>query len=190
MNNISSLYELGTQPSYGRSDQKDQAIEAAQRLYQRARSRSWLDKVRSVLSGHPRLLDLSQVHANCRGLGHRSLGTQMVPISQIRGSTNGGRCRDFDADFRPLKAHHETRWLGVASAWQQGTKLPPVALIQVRSFYFVNDGHHRLSVAKALGHTQIEAVVTVWEVAGPLPWEETVGETQSRGWTDIVPQEA
>ena len=191
MTNFSSTYELETQPKYGRFDRKGQAMVAARRLYRQTRSRSWLDKVRSALSGPPRqLLDLGQVHANCRGLGHRRLGTHMVPISQVRGSTNGGRCRDFDADFRPLKSHNEARWLGVASAWLQGAKLSPVALVQVGSVYFVEDGHHRLSVAKALGKTQIEAVVTVWKLAGPLPWEETMGELHRHRWADVVPQKA
>jgi hypothetical protein len=191
MTNSLSTYVLGPQPKYGRPDRKGQAMVAAQRLYQQARSRSWFDKVRSALSGHPRRLpDLGQVLANCKGLGQRSLGTQIVPISQIRGSTNGGRCRDFDADFRPLKTHNQARWLGVASAWQQRVKLPPVVLVQVGSFYFVEDGHHRLSVAKALGQTQIEAVVTVWKATGPLPWQETEEETQPRALTGFVPQSA
>jgi hypothetical protein len=49
--------------------------------------------------------------------------------------------------------------------------LPPVRLIQVGDVYFVRDGHHRISVAKALGQTEIDAVVSVWHAAGPLPWE-------------------
>jgi hypothetical protein len=35
----------------------------------------------------------------------------------------------------------------------------------------VRDGHHRISVARALGQRDIEAEVTVWQVTGPLPWE-------------------
>jgi len=30
--------------------------------------------------------------------------------------------------------------------------------------YFVRDGHHRISVARALGQAYIDAEVTVWEV--------------------------
>jgi hypothetical protein len=59
----------------------------------------------------------------------------------------------------------------VAEAMYMGVPLPPVHLIQVGDVYFVRDGHHRISVAKALGQTQIEANVTVWNVAGALPWE-------------------
>ena len=40
--------------------------------------------------------------------------------------------------------------------------LPPVDLIKVGENYFVRDGHHRISVAHALGQEFIEAEVTEW----------------------------
>jgi hypothetical protein len=52
----------------------------------------------------------------------------------------------------------------------QGQPLDAVRLIQVGDHYFVEDGHHRISVALALGQTVIDAEVIVWEVDGPLPW--------------------
>jgi len=55
---------------------------------------------------------------------------------------------------------------------RRGAKLPPVALIRVGQVYFVEDGHHRISVAKAHGDQDIEAVVTVLHVAGTLPWDK------------------
>ena len=57
-------------------------------------------------------------------------------------------------------------------AFQRGRCLPPVALIQVGDHYFVRDGHHRISVARALGQLAIEATVEVWQVDRPLPWEQ------------------
>jgi hypothetical protein len=93
-----------------------------------------------------------------------------VPINLIRGSQ--GRSHDFDRDFNPLQHHTKGRWLSVAAAWQRGKELPPVDLIQVRDFYFVQDGHHRISVAQALGQQVIEAEVTVWNVTGPLVSEK------------------
>jgi hypothetical protein len=38
-----------------------------------------------------------------------------------------------------------------------------VALIQVGDVYFVRDGHHRISVARALGQAYIDAKVIVLE---------------------------
>jgi hypothetical protein len=37
-------------------------------------------------------------------------------------------------------------------------------LIQVGEAYFVRDGHHRISVARAFGYKTIEAEITVWNV--------------------------
>jgi hypothetical protein len=52
--------------------------------------------------------------------------------------------------------------------------LPPVVLVQVGDVYFVRDGHHRISVARALGQLDIEAAVTVWHLSGPLPCDAHV----------------
>jgi hypothetical protein len=38
--------------------------------------------------------------------------------------------------------------------------------------YSVRDGHHRISVARALEQKAIEATVEVWQVDGPLPWDQ------------------
>jgi len=96
----------------------------------------------------------------------------MVSIRDIRGSE--GRCGDFDADFRPLQGHTRDRWVGIATAREMGKTLPPVELIQIGDLYFVRDGHHRISVAQAMGQEAIEAEVTAWKVVGPLPWERRV----------------
>jgi len=153
----------GTRPGY---DHKTQAENRARRLYQDASSQARWRQVWSVLIRRSRrLLDLETAQANCTVLNHRYTGKQIVPISQIRGSGNSGRSGDFDADFRPLNGHSQRRWLSVATAWQLGIKLPPVELVQIGETYFVEDGHHRISVAQAFGRTEIEAKVTVLEVA-------------------------
>lgn len=191
MLDIYSTQELGNWPSYGQAEGDAQVADQARKLYHQARGRNWLDKVRSALRGRSRrLLDLTVVQATWTGLGHRSLGIQRVPIDQIRGSANEGRCRDFDADFRPLKTHNQARWLGVAAAWLRGVKLPPVSLIQVGEIYFLEDGHHRVSVARALGQVEIEALVTVWQVAGPLPWQELVSQPRPNKRTSPIPEQA
>jgi hypothetical protein len=93
---------------------------------------------------------------------HLNGGTRLVPIAKIVGSE--GRCGDFDRDFNPLHDHNRGRWLRIAAARRRGTPLPPVDLVQVGGLYFVQDGHHRISVALALGQTEIEARVTVWHL--------------------------
>lgn len=141
----------------------------ALQLYRVAHNRGLMRRMRSALSGRPhRLLDLATVQATCDVRNRHYAGIQTVPIRQIRGSE--GRCEDFDADFHPLRTHNKDRWLGIAVAQQMGHTMPPVQLIRVGDVYFVRDGHHRISVARALGQEEIEAEVTVWEVSGVPPW--------------------
>lgn len=153
--------------------------EALDRLYCRASSRGWWGKIRSSLTGESRqLFSLAEVNATCTVKARRSGGTQTVPISQIRGSE--GRCNDFDRDFNPLQNHLARRWQSIATARWQGKGLPAIHLVQVGDVYFVQDGHHRVSVGRALGQRHIDAKVQVWQVAGPLPWESSaalVGQT-------------
>lgn len=85
----------------------------------------------------------------------RTVATVIVPLDQIVGSE--GRSDDFDADFNPLQTHTRERWIGIAAALRMGLGLPPVELVQAGDGYYVRDGHHRISVAKALGQLEIEA---------------------------------
>jgi hypothetical protein len=141
-------------------------------MYSRARDRAQWGRVRSVLSGHSRcLVDLSEVGVACAVGAPRYAGMRTVPIDQIRGSQ--GRSNDFDRDFNPLQARTRDRWLGIAGARGRGQTMPPVDLIRVGDVYFVQGGHHRISVARALGQLDIEAEVTVWQVTEPLPWERS-----------------
>jgi hypothetical protein len=139
-------------------------------LYDRALARGQQSSSWSGLTRRSRtLLSLAEVFEACTIQARSSAGQRVVAIAQIRGSEN--RAVDFDCDFNPLQEHTRDRWLGIAAARQRGRCLPPVALIQVGDRYFVRDGHHRISVARALGQETIEATVEVWQVDGPLPWE-------------------
>jgi hypothetical protein len=148
----------------------DQGRQGAFQLYHRARDQARWGQRWSRLIGRPRfLLDLASVEATCEVLARGDAGLRTVAIDKIRGSE--GRCRYFDRDFQPLHDEARGRWLNIARARQQGKNLPPVVLVQVGDIYFVRDGHHRISVARALGQIELEARVTVWQVAGPLPWD-------------------
>jgi len=84
-------------------------------------------------------------------------GLKIIPIDRIRGSE--GRTEDFDDAFHPLHDRLRNRWLSVASVRLAGEGLPPVELIHTGEVYFVRDGHHRISVARALGEAYIDAEV-------------------------------
>ena len=150
-----------------------------QALYDRALAQGQRGQLRSSLTGRSRrLLSLEEVSAACTVQARSSAGTRTVVIDQICGSEN--RAVDFDCDFNPLQDYTHERWLGIASAVQRGRTLPPVALIQVGDRYFVRDGHHRISVARALGQQAIEATVEVWQVETPILWEQLSQATSHR----------
>jgi hypothetical protein len=154
-----------------RLDEAGYGVRSALPLYQRARRRSVIGRLWSALTGRSRrLFDLDVVERAHSVRGRRHAGTRAVSLDCIRGSE--GRCRDFDNAFYPLQSHDRDRWLSVAAASLVGIALPPVELIQVGKVYFVRDGHHRISVARMRGQRAVDAIVTAWDVAGPLPWEQ------------------
>lgn len=154
-------------------------LDRERKLYTLARKRARWGQLWSSLTGRSHgLLDLKQIKAACAIQAQTSGGIRTIPINEIRGSE--GRSRYFDRDYSPLHDRAQGRWLNIARARQRGKDLPPVVLVQVGEVYFVADGHHRISVARALGQSEIEARVTIWQVTGPLPWE-TPESTASRG---------
>ena len=60
----------------------------------------------------------------------------------------------------PVKANVEGRWKHIDRAFYRGETLPPVSLYKLGGFYFVLDGHHRVSVARYHGVECIDAEVT------------------------------
>ena len=97
-------------------------------------------------------------------------GMRTVPVNQIGGSI--GRCSEFDRGFMPAKASVEERWKRIDRAFHRGEVLPPVSLYKVGGFYFVLDGHHRVSVAAYHGVGWIDAHVTEFGGAASGVWSE------------------
>jgi len=97
-------------------------------------------------------------------LGRRAenyLGTKVIRLDAIVGSVD--RERDFDRRFRPRSTRSRQRWERLARASRTGEEIPPIDVYQVGDYYFVRDGHHRVSVARSLGLKVIEAHVTAIE---------------------------
>jgi hypothetical protein len=97
--------------------------------------------------------------------GQVDLGLQVVPLDAVVGTID--RAVDFDRGFHPTSGRLRSRWERIAAAQRRGESLPPVSLYKVGDLYFVRDGHHRVSVAKSLRRTDIDAYVT--EVTTRLP---------------------
>lgn len=134
----------------------------ALRSFERTRTHAMINRAVSVLTRKMNaLLDLEAVGFWCGPPDRHYAGIQTVPIRQIHGSE--GRNSDFDRNFNPLHKRTMQRWMRVYDAWQDGVALPPVELVQVGDEYYVRDGHHRISVAQALGNQYIDAEVTVLE---------------------------
>lgn len=90
--------------------------------------------------------------------GERRLGLQLIPLDAIVGSVD--KVRDFDRRFRPTSDKSRARWERLARASRQGEEIPPIDVYKLGDHYFVRDGHHRVSVARALRLNLIEAEVT------------------------------
>jgi hypothetical protein len=112
------------------------------------------------------LLSFDQVQQLLRSRVEIDRGTQLIPIDHIIGSV--GRYRDFDRAFLPLSGADAERWKRLDIAYNELRDLPPIEVYQIRDVYFVRDGNHRVSVAKANGLTLIEAQVTEIESLVPL----------------------
>ena len=84
-------------------------------------------------------------------------GTEIIPVERICGSYSANR--NFDADFRPLRKETEERWVRIRQAYYTDVTLPAIDVYQIGDTYYVEDGHHRVSVARAIGQTFIDAHV-------------------------------
>jgi hypothetical protein len=67
---------------------------------------------------------------------------------------------NFDSHFRPASNVVRWRWERIALAHRKGAALPPVVLRRQPDGYYVVDGRHRVSVARALGYSDIDAWVS------------------------------
>jgi hypothetical protein len=111
------------------------------------------------------ILPFDEVVAALGRKGERRLGLQAIPLSTLVGTVDSNR--DFDRRFRPTSTRVRERWERLALAQRRGEPIPPIDVYRVGDMHFVQDGHHRVSIAMATGATTIEAYVT--EVLTQLP---------------------
>ena len=134
----------------------------AQHDFQRARRRATIARLIGRLRGEPDdvgvVLPYEEVIDALGFVSEHSVGLHVVPLDAIVGSVD--RSRDYDRRFRPTSGRSRSRWEQIAAAARRGESFPPVDLLRVGELYFVRDGHHRVSVARALGRSDIDAYVT------------------------------
>ncbi len=132
-------------------------------LFENAFTRGKFAKAWAALTKHEnRLLDLATFTQGKTIVSQRSAGLRTIDIFKIQGSES--RSDTFDRSFNPLHKCSKQRWMSVAKAVRRGYYMPAIELIKIGDIYFVRDGHHRISVSKAMGRTYVDAHVTVWEV--------------------------
>ncbi len=127
--------------------------------FDRARRRAFFGRVAARLRREcSRLLAFDEIREGHLAHNRRRLGLRDVEGSKVVGSM--GRHEDFDRTFMPTKASLAERWKRVDRAFHRGLDLPPVRLYKIGDSYFVEDGNHRVSVARYQGIETIEADVT------------------------------
>ena len=104
------------------------------------------------------MLPFDEVVAALGATSRVDLGEQVIPLDSIVGTVDRRR-GEFDREFRP-SPRTRGRWERIAEARKRGEELPPIDVYRVGDLHFVRDGHHRVSVARALGEKDINARVT------------------------------
>ena len=111
------------------------------------------------------ILPFDEVVAALGRRGERRLGLQTIDLDSIVGTVD--RSREFDRGFRPTSRRVRQRWERIAKAMRRGEAMPPIDVYRVGELHFVEDGHHRVSVARQLGLEVVEASVT--EIVTEVP---------------------
>lgn len=137
-------------------------VQDARSDFSRARRRRVLSQLAARLRREPGdanlILPFDEVVEALGRRGDRVLGLQTIPIESIVGTVD--RTRGFDRSFRPTSSQVRGRWERIAKAQRQGEAMPPIQVYRIGDMHFVKDGHHRVSVAKAQGRREIDALVT------------------------------
>lgn len=135
------------------------------RNFDSARRKAFVQRILGLITNQSfDLLPFEQVRKELHLLDSHFTGLQEVPLDQIVGSV--GRYQDFTRTFLPRSDGLRERWATVEDRVKDGG-LPPVELYKVGDAYFVRDGNHRVSIARAQGVPDIEAFV--WEYPSLVP---------------------
>ena len=148
--------------------------EQSERDFSRARRRAFLRRIGAYLRRDPgsnQLLSFEEVKDALGAVSQVYLGLREVPVSKIVGSV--GRHRDFDRAFLPSKPDLGTRWRRIDEIMHSTEELPPVSLYKIGDAYFVQDGNHRVSVARQQGVEIIDAEVIELRTRVPVDSELT-----------------
>ena len=126
--------------------------------FSRARRRAFFGRIAARLRREcSRLLAFEEIREGHLAHNRHRLGLRDVEVSKIVGSVD--RHEAFDRTFMPTKASLAEKWKRVDRAFHRGLDLPAVRLYKMGDSYFVEDGNHRVSVARYHEVPTIEADV-------------------------------
>jgi len=144
-----------------------------------------VDIVRSLRKIPSDLLPFDAVREKLRLLHTVERGVEEVPLDRIVGSL--GREREFNRVFLPRQESLRSRWQQIRRVAEGLKGFRPVDLYKVGDAYFVRDGHHRVSVVRALGAPTIEANVREFITDVPIGPNDSLEELiLRRGRIDFV----
>jgi nucleotide-binding universal stress UspA family protein len=103
------------------------------------------------------LLSFDETNRFLKSSSAAFVGLHEIEISAIVGSV--GRYKDFNRSFLPRRESDESRWARVKAQIPQ-VGFNPIEVYQVGAVYFVKDGNHRVSIARARGDNTIQAYIT------------------------------
>jgi nucleotide-binding universal stress UspA family protein len=135
--------------------------------FNEARRKAALRDIFARLTGEStELLSYEDVRQKLRAVAGNAPHLEDIPLDAIIGSV--GRYSDFTRDFLPRFDSTQTRWVGIMTQATGSRGLPPIDVYQIGEAYFVKDGNHRVSVARQLENTHIQAYVTAVRSRVPL----------------------
>jgi hypothetical protein len=145
----------------------DLAAAASRESFNVARRRAFIQDILAELSGRPEnLLSFSDVTEQLHlQAAPEEMGLQEIPLRAIVGSV--GRYKDFNRTFLPRRQISPERWARIDSLRRQSS-LAPIDVFKIGDVYFVQDGNHRVSVARARGDRTIQARVVEIPTRVPL----------------------
>ncbi len=136
--------------------------------FQEARRKADMEELMARLTGKKPLglLHFETVRQQLRARVTTDRGVQDIPLAAVIGSVD--RYADFTRDFLPRESVNSERWTRVLMATNDLSGLPPIEVYKLGEVYFVKDGNHRVSVARQLGATHIQAYVIELQTRVPL----------------------
>ncbi len=135
--------------------------------FSKLRQRAFIEEWLSFFTGRSNhLLPFEEVRQSLQLQDAAYKGLREIELDKIIGST--GRYRDFTRTFLPKNNTTQERWRRVDAVAHSEQGFPPIEVYQVGDVYFVRDGNHRVSVARAHGAATIEAEVIEYKT--PVPF--------------------